>query len=305
MNGMSTYVPDRRVANIRPLFLDLRKSPPDGRVGDPSRRAMPCRSLATVALLAYTIFAPKIEPALARHIELVAPELNTPPAKVAEVKPVRSIAKLQPQQIAIPVLAKIQPPPLQVRQPQRVRRAAPVEEVAQPQLASAPKFDSKVLNTLPNPKALSKIVATNTFAGSSAPPTLEKTAPSKVQTGGFGDPNGVPVNARGSNKSNIAAVGSFDLPTGGGNGNGTGGASGARGTVASAGFGNTVAVQAAERSQAHIQPTGFAIALRPLRNITQNSSRIHRTQSQSRSKASQLPYIPPKLASSGWRAKFC
>ncbi len=132
---------------------------------------------------------------------------------------------------------------MQVQQPQRVHRAAPVEEVAQPQLAPAPKFDSKLLNALPNPKAMSKIVATNTFSGSSATPTLQKIAPSKVQTGGFGDPNGVAVNAHGSNKSNIAAVGSFDLPTGSGNGNGTGGASGARGTVASAGFGNSVAVQ--------------------------------------------------------------
>jgi TonB family protein len=238
-----------------------RKSPADRTRWGSLAASYAVQITATVALLTYTIFAPKIEPALARHIELVAPELNTPPAKVAKVKPLRTIAKLQPQQIAIPVPAKIQqPPPLQVQQPQRVRRAAPVEEVAQPQLAPAPKFDSKLLNTLPNPKAISKIVATNTFSGSSAPPTLEKTAPSKVQTGGFGDPNGVAVNAHGGNKSNIAAVGSFDLPNGSGNGNGTGGAAGARGSVASAGFGNTVAVQAGQRSQPHIQPTGFAAA---------------------------------------------
>lgn len=258
---MSTYVPDRRVANSRPLFLDLRKSPPDWARWGSLAASYAVQITATVALLTYTIFAPKIEPALARHIELVAPELNTPPAKVAEVKPLRRIPILQPQQIAVPVPTRIQPPPLQVQQPQRVHRAAPVEEVAQPQLAvAAPKFDSKLLNTLPNPKAISKIVATNTFAGSSATPTLEKIAPSKVQTGGFGDPNGVAANAHGSNKSNIAAVGSFDLPAGSGYGNGSGGASGARGTVASAGFGNTVAVQGGDRSQPHIQSTTFAVS---------------------------------------------
>src|SRR5205807_4132463 len=39
----------------------------------------------------------------------------------------------------------------------------------------------------------------------------------------------------------IASIGSFDLPAGPGNGNGTGGAHGARGTVASSGFGDGVA----------------------------------------------------------------
>jgi TonB family protein len=213
--------------------------------------------VATSALLIYTVLAPRLEPALARHIALVAPDL-TAPVTVAEVKPLRPAARPQPLQISLPVPPKIQPPPVQLQQPQRVHRVAPVEEVAQPKLTAAPKFDSKLLK-LPESKSLSKIVATNTFTGSSAAPTLQKVAPSKVQTGGFGDPNGVAANPRSTGKSNIAAVGSFDVPPGSGSGNGTGGASGARGTVASAGFGNTVAVQAAGRAQAHIQTTTFAI----------------------------------------------
>ena len=40
---------------------------------------------------------------------------------------------------------------------------------------------------------------------------------------------------------NIAQVGGFDMPVGPGSGNGTGGANGARGVVASSGFGNGVA----------------------------------------------------------------
>jgi TonB family protein len=76
--------------------------------------------------------------------------------------------------------------------------------------------------------------------GSSAPPTLRKPR-EEVQTGGFGDPNGVATNKNTNRNPNIAQVGAWDMPVGPGNGNGTGGAKGARGTVASAGFGNGVA----------------------------------------------------------------
>lgn len=87
-----------------------------------------------------------------------------------------------------------------------------------------------------------RLVQTNVFStGSSALPTMAA-APQKVQTGGFGDPNGVPAHANSSGKpANIAQLGSFDLPAGPGYGNGTGGAKGARGVIASTGFGNGVA----------------------------------------------------------------
>ena len=79
-----------------------------------------------------------------------------------------------------------------------------------------------------------------TSLGSSAIPTLKRPREA-VQTGGFGDPNGVPVNPSSHGSPNIATLGSYDLPPGPGQGNGTGGAKGARGVVASAGFGNGVA----------------------------------------------------------------
>ncbi len=62
-----------------------------------------------------------------------------------------------------------------------------------------------------------------------------------VQTGGFGDPNGVPGHGKRDAKVLIASLGGFDLPAGPGYGNGSGGARGIRGTVASAGFGNGIA----------------------------------------------------------------
>ncbi len=87
-----------------------------------------------------------------------------------------------------------------------------------------------------------KLVKVDNFStGSSATPTIAQ-APQKTQTGGFGDPNGVPAADNHGKPVTIARVGSFDLPSGPGYGNGTGGAKGARGVIASAGFGNGVAI---------------------------------------------------------------
>ncbi|PYV60281.1 MAG: hypothetical protein DMG95_14205 [Acidobacteria bacterium] len=92
---------------------------------------------------------------------------------------------------------------------------------------------------VPQPK---KEVVVNTFdSGSSAKQTVKEPL-HKVQTGGFGDPNGVPAHENNGRPVTIAQQGSFDLPAGPGYGNGTGGSRGARGVVASAGFGNGVAV---------------------------------------------------------------
>ena len=62
----------------------------------------------------------------------------------------------------------------------------------------------------------------------------------QVQTGGFGANNGIPNNPVADSHTQVAQLGSFDLPSGPGYGNGTGGAHGVRGTVASAGFGNGI-----------------------------------------------------------------
>jgi len=240
-----------------PLFITVQAPPNEKRWGSFAASYV-VQLTAVAALVIYTLTAPTIMPEQLGHVELIAPDVF-PERPVTPVKPkVRPIVASERVVIVAPKLELALP---QLPQPQRVRRVAEVAEVPQPQIAS-PKFDSKILNSLPGPKA-PKIIATNTFGGSSAAPTLQNIAPSKVQTGGFGDPNGVPVNAHGTNRSNIAAAGSFDLPTGAGYGNGTGGASGARGTVASAGFGNGVAIQGGggrggNAGKGHIQSTSFA-----------------------------------------------
>src|SRR5205814_944856 len=102
------------------------------------------------------------------------------------------------------------------------------------------------------------VIHTGQF-GSSATPTVN--APiQKVQTGGFGDPNGLPGEGKQGAKLVAAKLGSFDLPEGAGTGNGTGGAKGIKGTIASAGFGNGIAQPGqgdARRNGQGVQASGF------------------------------------------------
>ena len=98
-----------------------------------------------------------------------------------------------------------------------------------------------------------KVVRTNLFSstGSSAPQTIAR-APQQVQTGGFGDPNGVPAKLNTPGKAvNIAQAGGFDMPAGPGVGNGSGGSKGVSGVVASSGFGGGVATP-----ETHSAPRG-------------------------------------------------
>ena len=97
---------------------------------------------------------------------------------------------------------------------------------------------------VPDPTQVAKAFPDSTppiSLGSSAIPTLKKPR-EEVQTGGFGDPDGVPPNGKTDKNPNIAQLGSYDLPAGPGQGNGTGGANGAKGVVSSTGFGNGVAI---------------------------------------------------------------
>jgi len=93
--------------------------------------------------------------------------------------------------------------------------------------------------------------------GSSAIPTIKRPR-EDVQTGGFGDPNGVAANGKTNRTPNIAQAGAYDMPTGPGYGNGTGGAKGARGVVASTGFGNGVATGTSSGPHGSVQQGLFA-----------------------------------------------
>src|ERR1017187_7828118 len=113
------------------------------------------------------------------------------------------------------------------------KRLVPDEQAPKVTLAARKELLPEAKPLIPRP-----LVQTNVFStGSSATPTMAA-APQKVQTGGFGDPNGVQASDTHSRPVTIAQAGSFDMPSGPGYGNGIGGSHGARGVVASTGFGS-------------------------------------------------------------------
>ena len=101
-----------------------------------------------------------------------------------------------------------------------------------------------------------QLIHTGDFGGSSQKPTVNA-AVEKVQTGGFGDPNGLQGTGRQGAKLYAASTGSFDMPAGAGQGNGSGGAKGIKGTVASADFGSGVASGSSGRVSGNVATGGF------------------------------------------------
>jgi TonB family protein len=155
---------------------------------------------------------------------------------------------LVPHQLQQVPAALIRPPKQVLQEPPKLaeRKIPPIPLRAEVPRIEPPKaMDKPVIESATVAKVEPKpgpIVKTGSFTstGSSATPTTSLQA-HQVQTGGFGDPNGIAAKNTSNGPSNIARVGSFDLPRGEGYGNGTGGAKGARGVVVSAGFGNGIA----------------------------------------------------------------
>ena len=160
--------------------------------------------------------------------------VSTPPPVPQAPAPVKNFPAPAPR-----IVEPVTPRPEALRVPLDVpRKKPPVPEDQAPKVTL-----SATKEPLPDMKAQipRAPVKTNVFStGSSATPTMAA-APQKVQTGGFGDPNGVPASDNHGRPVTIAQAGSFDLPSGPGYGNGTGGSHGARGVVASTGFGRGVA----------------------------------------------------------------
>jgi TonB family protein len=180
--------------------------------------------VALLALIVIPLFMPQKFQAVAHdwvtpiEAPVIQPWKPQPPPKPVVVK--REVVKEIPKPVIIPKPQLLSPV-----------ITAPVQKRVVLRKTEAPQEVAKAFPD-PNPPL---------SMGSSALPTLRKPREA-VQTGGFGDPNGVPANNNTTRNVNIAQAGAFDMPAGPGNGNGTGGAKGAKGVVASAGFGNGVAV---------------------------------------------------------------
>jgi TonB family protein len=202
--------------------------------------------------------APQITTTQAR-VELLytppPPELQ-PPAPTPKIIPPspKILAEIKPKMIAPPPEPKIEPPKIEL-QPKLdlVKAPAPVK----------PKLEQKVVTgtftatETVKPVETKKEVVAAAFSGSSQPATLNKPA-RDVQTGGFGDPNGVRGTSDKKGPVMVASLGSFSLPAGPGNGNGTGGSRGAQGTVAGSGFGDVAGGGTGNRQrQGSVSQGGF------------------------------------------------
>src|SRR5262249_37870596 len=133
-----------------------------------------------------------------------------------------------------PELKKPEPPKIaDARLPEVIERVKPAPVIRNTPHVNAP--DAPI--AAPKPPE----IKTGGFSTGSSASATTNLRPQKVQTGGFGDPNGIRGEGKPGKVSNIASLGSFDLPVGAGAGNGTGGARGVKGTVESAGFGSGVA----------------------------------------------------------------
>jgi TonB family protein len=182
--------------------------------------------LAVIALVIIPLFMPQKFEAVQHYwitpieVPVIKPWKPQPPQKPVIVK--REIVKEIPKPVPVEIVApkpKIYNPVI----------TSPIAKVARVRKTVTPEVE--VAKALPDPTL---------SLGSSAVPTLRKPREA-VQTGGFGDPNGVPANGKTDRNPNITQLGGYDMPAGAGYGNGTGGAKGARGVVASSGFGNGVA----------------------------------------------------------------
>jgi TonB family protein len=207
-----------------------------------------------------------------------------------------------PKPKPLPLHAKELPPPPVIAEPKLIVPREMRAAKPQPQEVEPPKvaMNSLAPAVLKMGAARPVLIHTGDFQGSSVAATVN--APiDKVQTGGFGDPNGLKPSANGkpNGKLMAAMAGGFDMPVGPGQGNGSGGAKGIRGTVASADFGNGVATPARGSSgRGSVQTSGFGS-----QEVAQNTAHIQRVDSGPPPTPVEITYKPNPVYTEEARAQ--
>jgi TonB family protein len=235
----------------------------------PNWRRVGLSAAVQLALLGFFIIVPILYPeqmktaiqysytAIAQPVTMVPvapppPPPPTPKVKAAVPKPTPppEPPKLNPQQPHI--FANLVAPKTLKPKVEKV-------EIKDPDMT--PKFEAVKIDVKENgPKRPKEDVKVNNLSSGSAAPATVVAPVEKVQTGGFGDPNGVAGKGDPKHGTNVARLGSPALPGGEGYGNGTGGKEGIRGTVASTGFGNGTANPPPSGKKGSVVSTGFANA---------------------------------------------
>src|SRR5579864_1693269 len=252
----------RKAIGTRPISARLALLP------EPKRRwdRIGVSAFGQIAIIGFLLMVPLIFPEQMktalnlRPTELMQPvtlvPVAPPPPPPAEVKPKAP----KPN----PVEPKPEPPKLNPRQTHVFLTAKAVQpekktvEVKPVELN--PQLDQVKMDiATKQPKRPKDDVKVGVMSSGSAAPATVVAPLNKVQTGGFGDPNGIPGKGDPNHATNVNRLGSPALPGGPGYGNGTGGDKGIRGTVASTGFGNGIAnPPPSTGKKGAVQSSGFA-----------------------------------------------
>src|SRR5437660_2435085 len=190
------------------------------------------------------------------YVELAQPHTMIP---IAPPPPPPKIVKVD-----TPPPEPIAQPQLSPKQPHIFMTPKAIQPKIQPVEAKAPELKpvfeaAKVDTAQPNqPKRPKEDIKVGTMSSGNATPATVKAPVEKVQTGGFGDPNGLPGKGNPNAHLIVNAQGLPTLPGGPGYGNGTGGDKGIRGTVASTGFGNGIANPPPSTKKGTVHEGGFA-----------------------------------------------
>ncbi|HXW16030.1 MAG TPA: energy transducer TonB [Terriglobia bacterium] len=189
------------------------------------------------ALLA-VIFPQELPVSARQYVVTWLPPLPTPAPPA--VKPPRAVARVVVPKLKSPVVPKLLAPAMAVLEAPKIRPTVAPVTISALRVPMPPPPAFAQPTPAPPPPKVQVEVRTGDFGGAAEPVTTKRPA-EQVQTGGFGSPQGLPGHAQGNSPGNVPKLGSFGLPDGPGVGNGTGGAHGIQGVVASAGFGSGIA----------------------------------------------------------------
>jgi hypothetical protein len=204
-----------------------------------------------VSIFGFFLLVPLLYPAgmtTALHFYTTT-QIAQPMTEIPVAPPPPPAPKIKTPKVEVKPEVPVEPPKLNPQQPHIFTNLAPKtiqpKPIEKPDIKAPdmkPVFDSAKIDAAENgPKRPKDDVKLNNITGSAATPTV-KAPVQNVQTGGFGDENGIAGKGDPNRPTNVNRLGSPALPGGEGYGNGTAGKDGIRGVVASAGFGNGTAI---------------------------------------------------------------
>jgi TonB family protein len=203
-----------------------------------------------LAFLTFLVILPLLYPdKMKTGLSFINVELSSPVTEIPVAPPPPPAPKIKAAPKVEPKPEIVEPVKLNPQQKHIFTNLA-APKVVQPKIEKVevkvpdmtPVFDQAKFDMKENgPKRPKDDIKVGNMTGSAAPATV-KAPPDKVQTGGFGDPNGVAGKGDPNHATNVNRLGSPALPGGEGYGNGTGGKNGIAGTIASTGFGNGTAI---------------------------------------------------------------